>query len=161
MSGRQRYDGRLEGEIPIELWSITEADQDSRGLAAGLPAGEQRLPRHDHPLRGGGPELAAHRQRGLPGRSRRNGPRTSPGSWPPRKTWPLTAEHWEVIRFLRASFARHGTPAHGARHDRPLPPGLGGRNAAATATCTASFRAVAPRNKGNRLAGLLRTKGEH
>ncbi len=44
VSGRQRFDGRLEGEIPIELWSITEADQDSRGLAAGLPAGNNAYP---------------------------------------------------------------------------------------------------------------------
>jgi hypothetical protein len=30
VSGRQRYDGRLDGEIPIERWSITQSALDSK-----------------------------------------------------------------------------------------------------------------------------------
>lgn len=72
----------------------------------------------------------------------------------------LTAEHWEVIDFLRAYYQEHGVqaqvrvmvqhfeqawgPAHGNNHYlHDLFP-IGG-----------------PQKQGNRLAGLLRTKGEH
>jgi tRNA 2-thiouridine synthesizing protein E len=72
----------------------------------------------------------------------------------------LTDEHWQVIRFLREHFAAHGVqaqvrvmikhfvqawgPACGTNHHlHDLFP-IGG-----------------PQKQGNRLAGLLRTKGEH
>lgn len=72
----------------------------------------------------------------------------------------LTDEHWQVIRFLREYFQEHGVqaqvrvmvkhfaqawgPARGNNHHlHDLFP-IGG-----------------PQKQGNRLAGLLRTKGEH
>ena len=72
----------------------------------------------------------------------------------------LTDEHWQVIRYLREYFQEHGVqaqvrvlikhfaqvwgPAHGNNHYlHDLFP-IGG-----------------PQKQGNRLAGLLRTKGEH
>ena len=72
----------------------------------------------------------------------------------------LTDEHWQVIRYLREYFHEHGVqaqvrvmvkhfaqvwgPAHGNNHHlHDLFP-IGG-----------------PQKQGNRLAGLLRTKGEH
>ena len=72
----------------------------------------------------------------------------------------LTDEHWQVIRFLREHFAEHGVqaqvrvmikhfvqawgPARGNNHHLHDQFPLGG-----------------PQKQGNRLAGLLRTKGEH
>ena len=72
----------------------------------------------------------------------------------------LTPEHWEVIRFLRQYFHEHGVqpqvrvmikhftqawgPARGNNH-----------------YLHALFPIGGPQKQGNRLAGLLRTKGEH
>jgi tRNA 2-thiouridine synthesizing protein E len=72
----------------------------------------------------------------------------------------LTAEHWEVIRFLRASFARHGTQptvrdmiAHFRR--------VWGPERGSNRYLHRLFPRGGPQKQGNRLAGLLRTKGEH
>jgi tRNA 2-thiouridine synthesizing protein E len=72
----------------------------------------------------------------------------------------LTDEHWQVIRYLREYFHEHGVqaqvrvmvkyfaqawgPAHGNNHYLHELFPIGG-----------------PQKQGNRLAGLLRTKGEH
>ncbi|HSB25795.1 MAG TPA: TusE/DsrC/DsvC family sulfur relay protein [Burkholderiaceae bacterium] len=72
----------------------------------------------------------------------------------------LTPEHWEVIRFLRQYYHEHGVqpqvrvmikhftqawgPARGSNH-----------------YLHALFPIGGPQKQGNRLAGLLRTKGEH
>jgi tRNA 2-thiouridine synthesizing protein E len=72
----------------------------------------------------------------------------------------LTDEHWQVIRYLRKYFHEHGVqaqvrvmvkhfaqvwgPAHGNNHYLHELFPIGG-----------------PQKQGNRLAGLLRTKGEH
>lgn len=72
----------------------------------------------------------------------------------------LTDEHWQVIRFLREYFHEHGVqaqvrvmlkhfvqawgPAHGNNHH-----------------LHDMFPNGGPQKQGNRLAGLLRTKGEH
>ena len=72
----------------------------------------------------------------------------------------LTAEHWEVIRFLREYFAVHGVQAqvramirHFAR-TWDSEHGLNHR-------LHEMFPRGGPQKQGNRLAGLLRTKGEH
>lgn len=39
VSGVERFHGRLDGEISIELWSITESANDSTGLPGLFPAG--------------------------------------------------------------------------------------------------------------------------
>ena len=72
----------------------------------------------------------------------------------------LTEAHWELIRFLRAYWAEHGVqpqvrvmirhftecwgPARGSNHH-----------------LHEMFPRGGPQKQGNRLAGLLRTKGEH
>jgi tRNA 2-thiouridine synthesizing protein E len=72
----------------------------------------------------------------------------------------LTDEHWQVIRFLRDYYAEHGVqaqvramiwhfaevwgPAHGNNH-----------------YLHDLFPRGGPQKQGNRLAGLLKTKGEH
>jgi len=72
----------------------------------------------------------------------------------------LTDEHWEVIRFLRAHYAEHGVQAQVRvmiRHFAPLWGPQRGNNH----HLHAIFPRGGPQKQGNRLAGLLRTKGEH
>jgi tRNA 2-thiouridine synthesizing protein E len=72
----------------------------------------------------------------------------------------LTPEHWEVIRFLRAYYQEHGVQAQVRvmiRHfSRAWGPERGSNHC-----LHALFPNGGPQKQGNRLAGLLRTKGEH
>lgn len=72
----------------------------------------------------------------------------------------LTDEHWQVIRFLRAYFHEHGVQAqvrvmirHFAR--------VWGPERGNNRHLHDIFPIGGPQKQGNRLAGLLRTKGEH
>ena len=72
----------------------------------------------------------------------------------------LTAEHWEVIRFLREHFERHGVQAQVRvmiRHFRDAWGPERGNNH----YLHDLFPVGGPQKQGNRLAGLLKTKGEH
>jgi tRNA 2-thiouridine synthesizing protein E len=72
----------------------------------------------------------------------------------------LTAEHWEVIRFLREHFERHGVQAQVRvmiRHFRDTWGSERGNNH----YLHDLFPVGGPQKQGNRLAGLLKTKGEH
>ena len=72
----------------------------------------------------------------------------------------LNAEHWEVIRYLRARFARQGTQAtvrDMILHFRAV----WGRERGSNRYLHRIFPRGGPQKQGNRLAGLLRTKGEH
>jgi tRNA 2-thiouridine synthesizing protein E len=72
----------------------------------------------------------------------------------------LTPAHWEVIRFLRAYYDEHGVQPQVRvmiRHfTERWGPGRGHNHA-----LHALFPVGGPQKQGNRLAGLLRTKGEH
>jgi tRNA 2-thiouridine synthesizing protein E len=72
----------------------------------------------------------------------------------------LTAEHWQVIAFLRAYYAEHGVQAQVRvmiRHfARAWGPQRGSNH-----YLHEIFPRGGPQKQGNRLAGLLRTKGEH
>ena len=77
-----------------------------------------------------------------------------------RERLALTPEHWELIRFLRAHFAEHGVQAQVRvmiRHFTQVWGPQRGSNHA----LHAMFPRGGPQKQGNRLAGLLRTKGEH
>lgn len=72
----------------------------------------------------------------------------------------LTPEHWEVIRFLREHFHAHGVQAQVRvmiRHFEALWGPQRGNNH----HLHDLFPVGGPQKQGNRLAGLLRTKGEH
>ncbi|MDO8595504.1 MAG: TusE/DsrC/DsvC family sulfur relay protein [Sulfuricaulis sp.] len=72
----------------------------------------------------------------------------------------LTDEHWEVIRHLRAYFEQHGVQAQVRemiRHFRQKWGPAKGSNR----YLHEIFPRGGPQKQGNRLAGLLRTKGEH
>lgn len=72
----------------------------------------------------------------------------------------LTHEHWQVIRFLRAYFHEHGVQAQVRvmiKHfERAWGPQLGNNH-----HLHDIFPMGGPQKQGNRLAGLLKTKGEH
>ena len=72
----------------------------------------------------------------------------------------LTAEHWEVIRFLRDHFHGRGVQAQVRVMIRHFEQAWGpqrGNNR----YLHDLFPVGGPQKQGNRLAGLLRTKGEH
>ena len=72
----------------------------------------------------------------------------------------LTPAHWEVIHFLRAHYQEHGVQAQVrvmVKHFSTLWGAERGSNHA----LHEMFPVGGPQKQGNRLAGLLRTKGEH
>ena len=159
VSGIERYHGRLDGEIAIGLWSVTQSPEAADAGAFDLPSGNNAYPgmtiRHlsvdDRDVQTDG-----------------EGYLVNPADWSEAfvkaqaaaEGLALTAEHWEVIRFLREAFARHGTQAtvrDMIRHFRRVWVGEKGSNR----YLHRLFPRGGPQKQGNRLAGLLRTKGEH
>ena len=72
----------------------------------------------------------------------------------------LGAEHWEVVRYLREYFAEHGRQASVRdmiKHFRRV----WGPEKGASPYLHRLFPRGGPQKQGNRLAGLLRIKGEH
>ena len=72
----------------------------------------------------------------------------------------LTDEHWQVIRFLREHWQAHGVQAQVRVMIRHFAQAWGperGNNH----YLHELFPVGGPQKQGNRLAGLLRTKGEH
>ena len=72
----------------------------------------------------------------------------------------LTDAHWEVIRFLRAYFQEHGVQAQVRVMIRHFTAAWGAR-LGSNHHLHDMFPRGGPQKQGNRLAGLLRTKGEH
>ncbi|MBK1716195.1 TusE/DsrC/DsvC family sulfur relay protein [Thiocystis violacea] len=159
VSGVERYDGRLDGEIPIELWSITQSEQDSRGLPGEFPTGSNAYPNMTtRAVQVGGRAILTDSEGYL----------VDPSDWSEdfaralarQEGLALNAEHWEVIRFLRARFARQGTQAT-VRDMIPHFRQVWGRERGSNRYLHQIFPRGGPQKQGNRLAGLLRTKGEH
>lgn len=72
----------------------------------------------------------------------------------------LTEAHWELIRFLRAYWAEHGVQPQVRVMIRHFSARWGaGRGS--NHHLHEMFPRGGPQKQGNRLAGLLRTKGEH
>jgi len=72
----------------------------------------------------------------------------------------LTSEHWEVIRFLRAYFHEHDVQAQVRVMIRHFTEAWGAERGS-NHHLHDLFPVGGPQKQGNRLAGLLRTKGEH
>ncbi len=159
VSGVERYEGRLDGEISIELWSITQSEQDSRGLPGEFPSGSNAYP----DMTTCAIEVREHEIL-----TDSEGYLVDPSDWSEdfaralaeQEGLTLNAEHWEVIRFLRARFARQGTQATVRDmiiHFRKV----WGSEHGSNRYLHTLFPRGGPQKQGNRLAGLLRTKGEH
>jgi len=72
----------------------------------------------------------------------------------------LTGEHWEVIRYLRDYFREHGVQAQVRAMIRHFG-AKWGADRGNNHYLHDIFPRGGPQKQGNRLAGLLRTKGEH
>lgn len=72
----------------------------------------------------------------------------------------LTDEHWQIIRFQRDSWAAHGVQPQVRVLVRHFTARWGAERAS-NHRLHELFPRGGPQKQGNRLAGLLRTKGEH
>jgi len=159
VEGIERYHGHLDGEIEIGLWSLTQAGDDSRGAPGEFPSGSNAYP---------GMTTRTVQTDGRDVVTDGEGYLVNPSHWSEdfarasadADGLDLTVEHWEVIRFLRAEYARHGRQASVRdmiRHFREN----WGRDRGSSRYLHRLFPRGGPQKQGNRLAGLLRTKGEH
>jgi tRNA 2-thiouridine synthesizing protein E len=159
VSGVERFHGRLDGEISIELWSITQSPDDSSGHSGLFPAGSNAYAgMTTRVVVVGGHDVLTDSEGYL----------VDPADWSEAFAKTLAEcegltlgnEHWEVIRYLREHYARHGWQASVrdmVKHFRSL----WGPERGSSRYLHRLFPRGGPQKQGNRLAGLLRTKGEH
>jgi len=159
VDGVERYHGRLADEVQVEIWSITQAPADSHGLAGHLPLGSNAYPSM---------QTRTLEVDGHPVVTDGEGYLVDPADWSESfvralaaaEGLTLTDAHWGLIRYLREHFARAGTQAtvrDMVRHFSQV----WGREAGGSTSLHRLFPRGGPQKQGNRLAGLLRTKGEH
>lgn len=72
----------------------------------------------------------------------------------------LTDEHWEVVRFLRNYYERHSVQCEVRKMVKYFKT-VWGEERGSSSYLHTIFPRGGPQKQGNRLAGLLRTKGEH
>lgn len=72
----------------------------------------------------------------------------------------LTEEHWQVVMFLRDYYERHGVQCEVRKMVRHFKAKWGEERGSST-YLHRIFPRGGPQKQGNRLAGLLITKGEH
>lgn len=160
VNGSIRYHGRLDGDIAIELWSPTDADSVAeQGAPGGGDSGSVAYPNMQiRKLRINGHEIETDSEGYL----------VNLGDWSEAfvraqaesENLPLTDEIWEVIRFLRDFYERRQVQANVReiiKHFRKV----WGPERGSNRYLHAIFPRGGPQKQGNRLAGLLRTKGEH
>jgi tRNA 2-thiouridine synthesizing protein E len=159
VNGIERYHGLLDGEINIELWSLTDPEDMSVGAPGGIDGGSTQYP--DMQTR----EVLVN---GQPVLTDSEGYLVSPSDWSEAfvraqaesEGLVLTNEHWEIIRFLRQRFAEAGAQASVrdmVKHFKKV----WGPEKGSNRYLHQIFPRGGPQKQGNRLAGLLRTKGEH
>lgn len=159
VDGRERYQGRLGGEISIELWSITQAADDAHSASGRLPNGRNAYP---------GMQTRALLAAGRVVETDSEGYLVDPADWSEAfvrsqaeaEGLTLTDLHWELLRYLREHFARVGAQAsvrEMIKHFRKV----WGDGCGNSADLHRLFPRGGPQKQGNRLAGLPRTKGAH
>ena len=72
----------------------------------------------------------------------------------------LTDEHWQVVTFLRNHYQEHGVQCEVRKMVKHFKTVWGEERGSST-YLHRIFPRGGPQKQGNRLAGLLRTKGEH
>lgn len=160
VNGSARYHGRLEGDIDISLWSPVDAGTVSEhGAPGGIASGSIAYPgMQTRSLEVNGKEVLTDSEGYL----------INLDDWSEsfvrieaeREGLALTDETWEVIRFLRDYFEKHQVQANVReiiKHFRKV----WGAEQANNHYLHTIFPQGGPQKQGNRLAGLLRTKGEH
>ena len=159
VSGVERYHGLLDGEILVDLWSITQSGNDSAGTPGEFPVGSNAYP-------GMTTRIVEVGDRNILTDS--EGYLVDPGDWSEEfaralaKTegLALDVEHWEVIRTLREYYSRHGIQMTVRDMIRDFRKAWG-KEKGTSRYLHKLFPRGGPQKQGNRLAGLLRTKGEH
>jgi tRNA 2-thiouridine synthesizing protein E len=160
INGAARYHGRLEGDVEINFWSPTDAGSvDEFGIPGGGESGSIAYPgMQTRLLKVNGHEVLTDSEGYL----------VNPGDWSEEfvraqaeyEGLTLTDEVWQVIRFLRDYYEKRQVQANVReiiKHFRKVwGPELGSNH-----HLHAIFPRGGPQKQGNRLAGLLRTKGEH
>lgn len=155
-----RYQGHLEGEIGIAIWSILEGSSlDERGAPGGRETGSTAYPSmQTRTLRVNDHEVETDSEGYLVRIS--DWSEAFVRAEAAQEGLPLTNEHWEVIRFLRHYYEEHQIQASVRdliKHFRRL----WGAERGSNRYLHRLFPRGGPQKQGNRLAGLLRTKGEH
>ncbi len=159
VSGMERYQGRLDGEIEIDLWSLTETGHSSEGAADNQTSGSNAYPNMTtHRIVVDGREVLTDSEGYL----------VDPSDWSEEfvrrqaeeEGLQLNSEHWEIIRFQRHWYATHGVQASVRdmiKHFRQQ----WDKDRGSSKYLHQIFPRGGPQKQGNRLAGLMRTKGEH
>lgn len=160
INGAARYHGRLEGDIEIELWSPTDSGSVvEHGAPSGGATGSIAYPdMQTRTLKVNDHEVITDSEGYL----------VDLGDWSEDfvraqaayEELELSSEVWEVIRFLRDFYERHQVQANVReiiKHFRTV----WGSELGSNHYLHSIFPHGGPQKQGNRLAGLMRTKGEH
>jgi len=159
VNGIERYHGVLKDEIHIDLWSVTQSASASGGGTHAVTGGSIAYPSmQTKTVLVEGQEVLVDSEGYL----------VRPGDWTEAfaraeaeaEGLTLTAEHWEVVRFLREYYDEHGVQApvrDMVKHFREA----WGKKKGSSTYLHRIFPRGGPQKQGNRLAGILRTKGEH
>lgn len=160
IAGVTRYQGRLDGNVTLELYSLmdSEAVNDS-----GTPGGGE----------GGSTAYPGMQTRTLQVKNREvttdsEGYLVDLDDWSEdfvralaeHEGLQLTDEHWEVIRYLRDYYEKHQLQAPVRDIIKQFRKVWGAEKGDSHYLHTL-FPRGGPQKQGNRLAGLLRVKGEH
>lgn len=160
VDSRPHYQGPLDRDIIVGLWSLTSGTGDG---ADGAPQG----------ISGGSIAYPGMQTRSLLVNQREiltdsEGYIVHPSDWcadfaralADQEGLSLTDEHWEVIHYLRDFYGRKHVQCavrDMVKHFR----NTWGREKGSSKYLHRLFPRGGPQKQGNRLAGLLRTKGEH
>lgn len=155
-----RFHGRLDGAILIELASLTEAGlANDSGAPGGSKGGSTAYPgMQTRVLQVGQREVVTDSEGYLVNLDdwSENFVRAEAA----REGLLLSDEHWEVIRYLRDYYDAHHLQAQVRDIIRDFRNTWGGEKGSSR-YLHGLFPHGGPQKQGNRLAGLLRVKGEH
>ncbi|MBI5041322.1 MAG: TusE/DsrC/DsvC family sulfur relay protein [Gammaproteobacteria bacterium] len=159
IAGSTRYQGRLDGDIEIGLWSLTDGDAVDASGAPGSGGGSTAYPNmKTRALKVNSHEILTDSEGYLVDLS--DWSEDFVRAEAAYEGLKLTSQHWEVIRFLRSHYETHQVQANVRviiKHFRKV----WGEEQGSNRYLHDIFPRGGPQKQGNRLAGLLRTKGEH